>query len=477
MISRVTAEEQMEAPMNGQPDPGEWTGEQPDMHPSIASAFRALDGLGLPWVLLRGEDDLVRPQGDVDILVADGRLPRLDALLAGAGFRRVVAPGHGSHRFYFSYDAAEDLWLKLDIVSEISFGPFQQWHTLLAAGCLQRRIRNGLLWLPATTEQAWLQLLHIMLDKGGAVRQGRMETVRVAGALASTDDVIAAYVDRQVGPGTAAQLLKLVRSGSVDDFRGPARRMASALTRNAPLRTRLTAVKNRVFRLISPTFPGRFSRGLVVGVLGPAGAVKTTLLRRLGENFPVPSRYVSLGKAGPGRWDVWFTRIPGGRPGRHVIGQLHGAVAARYHYRRGRLVLVDRPAYDTLLPDEAGTRAGGPTETARSEAALTVALAPEPDVLLVLDAPGEVMFAGSGGHPPEVLEQWRRAQLETARRLPNTWVVDAAQPQPLLQRVATGIVWGHVAGSTPGPAAPGQPGQPGRPGRSESQEPDAGGQP
>lgn len=466
MIFRVTAEEQMEAPLNGQSDSGEWNGEQPDIHPSIASAFRALDGLGRPWVLLRGEDDLVRPHGDVDILVADGPLPQLDALLAGAGFRRVVAPGHGSHRFYFSYDATEDLWLKLDIVSEISFGPFQQWHTLLAAGCLRRRIRNGLLWLPATTEQAWLQLLHIMLDKGGAVRQGRMETLRVAGALASTDDVIAAYVDREVGPGTAAQLLKLVRSGSVDDFRDPARRMASALTRNAPLRTRLTALKNRVLRLISPTFPGRFTRGLVVGVMGPEGTVKRTLLRRLGETFPVPSRYVSLGRRGPGRWDAWLTRIPGGQPGRKVIGQLRGALAAEYHYRRGRLVLVDRPAYDDALPGREG-----PAVEDRSETALAAALAPEPDVLLVLDVPGEVMFAGNGGAPPEVLETWRQARLETARRFPNAWVVDAARPQPELRRVATGIVWGQVAGSSP--AAPGQP-IPGQPG---SQAPDAGGQP
>ncbi|MET3951675.1 hypothetical protein [Arthrobacter sp. UYEF36] len=466
MITRATGEEQMEDPTNGQTDAGEWNGEQPGIHPSIARAFRALDGSGLPWVLLRGEDDLVRPNGDVDILVAGGQLPRLDALLAGAGFRRIMARGHGSHRFYFNYDATEDLWLKLDIVAEISFGPFQQWHTLLAPGCLQRRIRNGLLWLPATTEQAWLQLLHTMLDKGGAVRPGRMETVRVAGALASTDDVIAAFVDRQVGPGTAAQLLKLVRSGSVDDFREPARRMASALTRNAPLRTRLTAGRNRILRLLSPTFPGRFRRGLVVGVIGPEGADTTILLRRLGETFPIPSRYVSLGRTAPGHGGGWVTRIPGGLHGQQVIRQLRSALAAKYHYRRGRLVLVDRPAYDASVPGYAA--AGGQKETA-----LAAALAPAPDVLLVLDSPGGVMPAGNGGHLHEVLEQRRQARLETARRLPNAWVVDASQPQPLINRVATGIVWEQVSGSS-AVAAPGQPGQPGQP---KSAAPEAGGQP
>ncbi|WP_160663651.1 hypothetical protein [Pseudarthrobacter sp. ATCC 49987] len=450
----------MEVPSNGQTDPGEWNGEQPDIHPLIARAFQALDGSGLAWVLLRGEDDLVRPRGDVDILVGDGQMQRVDALLAGVGFRRVLAPGHGSHRFYFSYDAAEDLWLKLDVVSEISFGPYQQWHTPLAQGCLKRRLRNGLLWLPATTEQAWLQLLHTMLDKGGAVGPERVETVRVAGALASTDDAIAAYVDRQVGPGTAAQLLKLVRSGSVEDFRGPALRMASALTRNAPLRTRFTADRNRGLRLISPTFQGRVGRGIVVGVVGPEGAVETTPLRRLCESFPVPSRCVYLGIQGPGRRGGWVARITGGRLGQGAVGQIRGAVAARYHYRRGRLVLVVRPANDSLLPGSAGGKLTG--------TALAGALAPRPDVLLVLDAPGRVMFAANGGNRAEVLEERRQAHLETAQRLPTTWVIDAAQPQPLIQRIATEIVWGRVAGSAPTLAASGRP---------EPETPESGGRP
>ncbi|MEO3934482.1 hypothetical protein WMO79_16930 [Micrococcaceae bacterium Sec7.4] len=456
----------MEVPSNGQTDPGEWNGEQPDIHPLIARAFQALDGSGLAWVLLRGEDDLVRPTGDVDILVGDGQMQRVDALLAGVGFRRVLAPGHGSHRFYFSYDAAEDLWLKLDVVSEISFGPYQQWHTPLAQGCLKRRLRNGLLWLPATTEQAWLQLLHTMLDKGGAVGSERVETVRVAGALASTDDAIAAYVDRQVGPGTAAQLLRLVRSGSVEDFRGPALRMASALTRNAPLRTRFTAGRNRGLRLISPTFQGRVGRGIVVGVVGPEGAVETTLLRRLCESFPVPSRCVYLGIQGSGRRGGWVARLTGGRLGQGAVGQIRGAVAARYHYRRGRLVLVVRPANGSLLPGSAGSAgsAGGKL----TGTALAGALAPRPDVLLVLDAPGRVMFAANGGNRAEVLEERRQAHLETAQRLPNTWVIDAAQPQPLIQRIATEIVWGRVAGSAPTLAASGRP---------EPETPESGGRP
>ena len=56
--------------------------------------------------------------------------------------------------------------------------------------------------------------------------------------------------------------------------------------------------------------------------------------------------------------------------------------------------------------------------------------------------------------------------MEMAKRLPNTWVVDAAQPQQLIQKVAIKIVWGQMTGSSP--AASGQP---------DAQAPQPGGQP
>ncbi|MET1022434.1 MAG: hypothetical protein ABWX69_09580 [Arthrobacter sp.] len=456
----------MEVPSSGEADPGEWGGEQPDIHPLIARAFRVLEESGFPWVLLRGEDDLARPDGDVDILVGADRIQRLDGPLAAVGFRRLSARGHGSHRFYFCYDATEDLWLKLDVVTEITFGPLQQWQTPLARGCLKRRIRNGLLWLPATTEQAWLQLLHIMLDKGGAVKPGRMDRVRVAGALASIDDVIAAYVDQQVGPGTAAQLLRLVRAGSSSDFRAPAVRMASAFTRNAPLRTRMTAAKSRLLRLIGPTFPGRFGRGIVVGVVGSEGPGKTALLHRLGESFPVPGRYVRLGSMGPGRWDGLLRRVPGGRFGCQTISQTWRALAAEYHYLRGRLVLVDWPAYSIAPPRSAAAAAKDRTETA-----LAFAVAPAPEVILVLDGPTGVLSEPGGGPADEFRKRRRHGRRDGVERLPRTCVFDAAQPQALIQRLAAEVVWGQLAGSAAPAAAQAGSGQPGFP------TPESGGQP
>ena len=406
------------------------------VHPTVAKAFHALDETGLPWLLLRGEDDLARPSGDVDILVADELLPVLDGLMNGIGLCRVRAAGHGSHRFYFGYSTAGELWLKLDIVSDISFGPYQQWRTPLAPGCLERRVRTGGLWMPDPADQAWLQLLHLVLDKG-EIQPQRQATARAAAAVASPGDRIAGYVDRRSGPGTAADLLDLVRSGSFGETSAMAAKLRSAWTGGAPLRTRSLALATRALRQLSPRLPGR---GLVVGVMAPDGAGKTTLLHGLRADFPIPTAYVYMGMWGAGPWDGWLHRVPGGRTAKKMYRVLKGGMAARYHRARGRLVLMDRVAYDALLPaagsnPSVGKPAGGVSN------ALAVWLGAAPDLLLVLDVPGEVMFSRKGEHTAEILEQWRQSYLALAGRLPGSRILDAAQPQHVVQRLATKTVW------------------------------------
>src|SRR5215210_7863295 len=93
---------------------------------ALANAFDALDECGIAWAVLRDADELQAPSGDVDILVDPGAAAELDAVLLDAGFGRIRAPGHGSHRFYVSYDATDDRWIELDVVTEVSFGARQQ---------------------------------------------------------------------------------------------------------------------------------------------------------------------------------------------------------------------------------------------------------------------------------------------------------------------------------------------------------------
>ncbi|WP_354148888.1 hypothetical protein [Arthrobacter sp. 754] len=408
-------------------------------HPSLTAVFQTLDRSG-PWLLLRGEEDLIRPSGDVDILVSKAQLPGLDSLLKAAGFARVLAPGHGSHRFYFNYSRADDLWLKLDIVSDISFGTNQQWKTSFAGRCLDARTRRGHIWLPAAADQAWLQLLHLFLDKGEIV-PARAELALQAGNFASAEDDLARRIDRYVGPGSAVELLNVVRSGNFDGVPAVSARLSAAWTARSVLSTTVRRDVSRVLRTVSPVLQDKPGRGLAVGVMGPDGAGKTSLLRSLSDTLPVSGKYVYMGLWSAGPWDDLLRRIPGGRLAKKVVRILGGSFDARYQRLFGCVVLLDRVPHDARLPGSIDNSLGG-----RISAALALALAPEPDVLLVLDAPGEMMFARKGEHSVEVLEEWRRAYLDLAKGLRGAAVLDASQPQDSVRRTATAIVWNAVVG-------------------------------
>ena len=55
-------------------------------------------------------------------------------------------------------------------------------------------------------------------------------------------------------------------------------------------------------------------------------------------------------------------------------------------------------------------------------------LYPKPDLVVLLDAPGEVLFARKGEGTPEWLEQRRAEYLELVRSMPRYAVVDATKP-------------------------------------------------
>jgi hypothetical protein len=416
------------------------------IHPRVASVFDVLEGAGWPWLLLRGEDDLALPAGDVDILVDKHFLPGLDELMAAAGFCRVLAWGHGSHRFYFCYSVHDGAWIKLDIVSDLAFGPFQQWRTPWAARCLRRRIRHGSYWSPDAADQAWLLLLHLFMDKGGIAPE-RQELGRTAAKVAADGGRIAESVRRRVGAGLATDMLNLVLAERFEDAPAMAARMRSSWTGGAG--PTLLAAGNRILRRSGARIQGHTP---LLGVMAPDGAGKTTLLNGLHADVPLPTKYVYMGLWGAGPWDAALNRIPGGRTAKKIYRLVRGGLLARFYRRMGKVVLMDRVAYDALL----GGSAGGPL--AKMSNALALAVIPAPDVLLVLDVPGAVMFERKGEHSPEVLESWRNLYLELAGRLPASRVVDAARPAKEVQREATGIVWDTFsppAGKgTPGPRHP-----------------------
>lgn len=398
----------------------------------LADAFSLLENSGCPWMLLRGEEDLARPSGDVDLLISEPLLPIIDRILEEAGFCRVLAHGHGTHRFYFRYVPDVDLWIKLDVVSDIAFGKFQELPTDLAAGCLQRRVALGPLRLPEMRDKAWLQILHLVLDKG-LIAPERETAARAAAAVATASGPVASFLDGKFGDLKAQSLLDLLLCGNFQEVPATAEWMASNWSGHTSFGRRITSLSNAILRRVGPHLKGR---GPVVGVLAPDGAGKTTLLAELGSHTPLPSRYVYMGLWANSPYDPYIRKVPGGVLARKVFRILRGGLTARYVSLRGRIVLMDRLAEDTLLPSPKGkSRLGALTDS------LALRLQPTPDIVLVLDVPGELMFSRKGEHSPQKLEEWRRAYLSLAANLPSARMVDASQTVADVRREASRFLW------------------------------------
>jgi thymidylate kinase len=117
------------------------------------------------------------------------------------------------------------------------------------------------------------------------------------------------------------------------------------------------------------------------------------------------------------------------------------------------MVLFDRYPVDATLPAARHAPAGR-----RAVRWLIGHTVPEPDLMIVLDAPAEVLVERKHEQPVDVLETRRLQYLELARRRPDTVVLDATADPDDLRRHATRVIWSacrrrsrSVRGASPQP--------------------------
>jgi thymidylate kinase len=195
-----------------------------------------------------------------------------------------------------------------------------------------------------------------------------------------------------------------------------------------------------------------------VALIGPDGAGKSTLTRMLVASGVLPFRYLYMGIEIPAsnialptsRWierrkarDGW-TAGPGTAPARPA-GRLwrQSWAAARLLNRiadewfrqcvswiyesRGFVVLYDRHYFFDFSPEITG---GGGTLDRRLHEWHLRRMYPRPDLVIFLDAPGDVLFARKGESSAEELERRRQGFLSAGRGLPRFVRVDATRPLP-----------------------------------------------
>lgn len=408
----------------------------------LLTLFAALEQRSIRYCVLRDGDRLLQmadPE-EVDLLVAEHQLDSLRAILAEFGFVELSGWGHAPHHFFLIYDEHAGRWLKLDVVTQLNYGrPVRALRTRLAEPCLAGRRRWEPTYILAAEDELITLLLHCVLDKGsfdlsrrqrlGILRQEVTETAYLSSHLAE-------YWLPSVRWAELAALLEDEDWGTILAYE---RAVVRRLRDRDRVGTTTRGLRARVLRKLNRWVGFRRLRVPMVALLAPDGAGKTTLAESLAASsyFPVRTIYMGLYQSGQSRSRGF--RVPGLGLANRILTQWRRYVAARYHQSRGRLVIFDRYTYDSLLSTREPL--GGARKLRRW---LLAHACPPPDLVIILDAPGELLYTRKREHTVKVLEKQRQDYLQLQSQLPQAVVIDATQDSDIVRREAMALIWRSV---------------------------------
>ncbi len=411
--------------------------------PDLGGVFQALDDAGIPYCVLHGYENYPKSGGsDIDMLVHPS-VTRHDLLRVFRDNRdRIggqVIRSHGLH-FIIAGSGADGSPRFLDLDMEgVVHGDARE---ILAN---RRRLRQ--FWIPAVGDEFGAYLAR-------TIAGGRLNILRARrlGALFRQDRFACEIHVRRLWKETSAgQILAAAASGDWSLVLKDQERLRAEL-RNSPLNQLRDKTRNAARKINALWRPD----GINVVLLGPDGAGKSSVIEALGltlapafsgsycagfapslrrllgrpakptdQPHALPRRSYPVSMIRAGYWFIYNTL---GQPYRHV------ALA------RSTLILNDRHFLDIFV-DSVRYRYGGP----RWVLSLVRALSPSPDLVILLDAPPEVLQSRKQEVPFAETERQRNGYRALLKDLRNGHIVNAAQPFDRVINDATRVILDYMA--------------------------------
>jgi hypothetical protein len=266
------------------------------MHPLLGAVFSKLNEINVTWCALRPHRlAQISSNGDVDLLVAPGDKGAAVTVLTELGFVRIPTWGRASHSFYLTYDAPTDAWVKIDMVSELAFGPLLQVKLDVETVCLQHRHQCGDLFVLAPDDAFWTLLLHCLLDKG-SISEAHARQLSMLASYAQRESTLGQAVAEVCPPGWCPErLIDKAHKQDNDALLAVARELLARWVARQGIHARLRAQGNRVLRFFARMVL-RPRHGLIASLITQTGDERGGLTSELNVSWPFPvSHYRAVG--------------------------------------------------------------------------------------------------------------------------------------------------------------------------------------
>ena len=432
------------------------------MNRVLTELFEALDAGDIDYCLLRGVEELETPRSlqEIDLLVHPRCLPRFASAVARLGFVPWPEWGHEPHHFFLAFDPDQGCWFKLDVVTRLVYGrPVRCLELDWGEESWSKRRPWGPTWLLAPEDEFLTLMLHCILDKG-RFRESQWGRLRELWQEIQSEPVrhlrFLCNLDRHVGGRVRTTIESALQSEGFTPGLAWRAGLAIRLFRRHPLaavgRLTCTWVRRRLRRAY---FVLR-QHGTSTVLMAPDGGGKSTLAAALAGDPWLRARIVYMGgnaRAGGFRLPAtaWIEhRLRAARSRRfaperpllraagtmnHLTEDLIRHAMGEVSKLQGRFVVYDRYFYDSYLSARARSR------RVRLRRWLIALTCPDPDLVLLLDAPGQVLWDRKHEHTPEFLEKQRQVLLGLADRIQNLEVIDASRSAEEVRRQAVAAIW------------------------------------